>query len=440
MAITALDALVSGWFLASQTITGDHVDLGGPAVRSRFGSLVSRPYQSVPLRAVHKSVHKSGPCAASLPLFQTCAIAQVCQLVSLAESLVAQSLGVPVGWCPVGEGNELAGHVFISYVRENSINVDQLQRTLESAGIRVWRDTADLWPGEDWRAKIRQAITEDALVFIACFSHESNARKRSYQNEELVLAIEELRLRRPGEPWLIPIRFDDCDVPDLDIGMGRTLASIQRADLFGDRSPENAARIVETVIRILQRRSARISPTTAELEPVVTMLSGSENDFDIEGGWSKPESRSEPRVEIRMASEWLAKQLRIDQGSELVSRHQLRRIDSAPWALQTSFYSMEFVRYGATRLLDVSNISEGMARYLANTLGIRLSTSRDEIGVRKPDSNEAAFLQIPDDGRVQVLEVNRTVFDERDIPALLTVIVYQANRNRVAYEQRIRRP
>jgi len=69
-----------------------------------------------------------------------------------------------------------------------------------------------------------------------------------------------------------------------------------------------------------------------------------------------------------------------------------------------------------------------------------LSTSRDEIGVRKPDSNEAAFLQIPDDGRVQVLEVNRTVFDERDIPALLTVIVYQANRNRVAYEQRIRRP
>ena len=34
----------------------------------------------------------------------------------------------------------------------------------------MWRDTADLWPGEDWRAKIRQAIICNALVFIACFS------------------------------------------------------------------------------------------------------------------------------------------------------------------------------------------------------------------------------------------------------------------------------
>jgi TIR domain/UTRA domain len=339
----------------------------------------------------------------------------------------------------VGERNELAGHVFISYVRENSVNVDQLQRTLESAGVRVWRDTANLWPGEDWRAKIRQAITGNALVFIACFSPESIGRTRGYQNEELILAIEQLRLRRPGEPWLIPVRFDDCDIPDLDIGMGRTLASIQRADLFGDRSPENAARIVEIVLRMLKRRSASMSPTAAELEPVVTTPLVSETDFDIEGGWSKPESRSEPRVEIRMASDWLAKQLRIDQGSQVVSRHQRRWKDSRPWTLQTSFYSMEFVRMGATRLVEASNISEGMARYLTDTLYVKLSTSRDEIGVRKPDSHEAAFLQIPEDGRVQVLEVNRTIFDQNGIPALLTVIVSPPDRNRIVYEQRIRR-
>lgn len=43
----------------------------------------------------------------------------------------------------------LAGHAFILYVREDSHDVDSLQRTLEAAGVRVWRDTADLWPGED---------------------------------------------------------------------------------------------------------------------------------------------------------------------------------------------------------------------------------------------------------------------------------------------------
>src|SRR5262249_41092023 len=90
-----------------------------------------------------------------------------------------------------------AGHVFISYVREDSHHVDRLQQTLEAAGVRVWRDTADLWPGEDWRAKIRHAITDDALVFLACFSNASRRRARSYQNEELALALDQMRLRRP---------------------------------------------------------------------------------------------------------------------------------------------------------------------------------------------------------------------------------------------------
>lgn len=64
----------------------------------------------------------------------------------------------------------------------------------------MWRDTSSLWPGEDWRAKIREAISRDALVFIACFSSRSVARQVSYQNEELLLAIEQLRRRRPDDP------------------------------------------------------------------------------------------------------------------------------------------------------------------------------------------------------------------------------------------------
>ena len=148
-----------------------------------------------------------------------------------------------------------AGHVFISYVREDSRNVDQLQRLLEVAGIPVWRDTADLWPGEDWRVKIRRAIMDNALVFLACFSVASLARGRSFQNEELVLAIEQLRLRRPEDPWLIPIRFDECEIPDRDIGGGRSLTSIQRADLFGEHYAEDAERIITAILRILGRNS-----------------------------------------------------------------------------------------------------------------------------------------------------------------------------------------
>ncbi len=147
----------------------------------------------------------------------------------------------------------IAGHVFISYVREDSAEVDRLQRVLEASRIRVWRDTADLWPGEDWRAKIRQAITNDALVFLACFSHNSLARKRSYQNEELALAIEQIRLRPPGEPWLIPVRLDECDLPDVDIGGGRSLNAIQSSDLFGKQFDHSSARLTGAIVRILRR-------------------------------------------------------------------------------------------------------------------------------------------------------------------------------------------
>jgi transcriptional regulator with XRE-family HTH domain len=152
-------------------------------------------------------------------------------------------------------GQRKTGHAFISYVREDAHRIDRLQQALEAAGIPVWRDTAALWLGEDWRAKIRQAITDDALVFVACYSRASLQRRRSYQNEEIVLAIEQLRQRRPDDPWLIPVRLDECDIPDLDIGGGRTLTSIQRADLFGDRYDEELAKLIAAVSRILGRRT-----------------------------------------------------------------------------------------------------------------------------------------------------------------------------------------
>lgn len=143
------------------------------------------------------------------------------------------------------------GHVFISYVREDAEKVTRLEQLLRDAGIEVWRDTTDLWPGMDWRSEIRRAIIDDALVFLACISDTSVTRVKSGQNEELVLAVEELRKRRPDQPWLIPVLFDEVEVPDLDIGGGRTLRSYQWIDLSGDNW-DQAGRLVASVIRILE--------------------------------------------------------------------------------------------------------------------------------------------------------------------------------------------
>ena len=147
-------------------------------------------------------------------------------------------------------GKGQAGHAFISYAPTDAVAVDRLQRGLEEAGIPVWRDIS-LLPGDDWKITIRRAISDDALVFIACFSTDSLALKASGQNEEFTLAIEQMRARPPDEPWLIPVRFDDCRIPDWDIGGGRTLGSIRAADLFGERAVTETGRLIVSIQRIL---------------------------------------------------------------------------------------------------------------------------------------------------------------------------------------------
>jgi len=149
------------------------------------------------------------------------------------------------------------GHVFISYAHEDSHQVDELHKMLMVHEIPVWRDKDSLWPGEDWKMIIRQAIADDALAFIACFSRASVNRLRGYQNEELTLAFDQMRKRRPQDPWLIPVRLDECDIPEYDIGGGRTLSSIHRVDLFGDGYPEAVERLVGSVNSILDESKRR---------------------------------------------------------------------------------------------------------------------------------------------------------------------------------------
>src|ERR1700683_4283915 len=66
-----------------------------------------------------------------------------------------------------------------------------------------------------------------------------------------MLAGEQIRLRRPDVPWLIPVRLDDCEIPHLDLGGGRSLASIHHADLFGASAQDAQVRLVETVLNLL---------------------------------------------------------------------------------------------------------------------------------------------------------------------------------------------
>jgi hypothetical protein len=148
---------------------------------------------------------------------------------------------------PLSTAHSDSRHVFISYVSEDSIIVERLQRDLEQWGITVWRDRRSLGPGDLWKPAIRQAISSGAF-FLACFSAASKLRAKSYMNEELTLAVEELRLRSRDRVWFLPVVLPGGEVPDRPIGAGETLRDFNYATLYPETWSTELRKLV-TVIK-----------------------------------------------------------------------------------------------------------------------------------------------------------------------------------------------
>ena len=122
-------------------------------------------------------------------------------------------------------------HAFLSYVRENSAVVDRVAAALRSNGVKVWLDRNDLEAGAFWKDAIARAIDSGAF-FIAFFSESSIERAQTYMNEELTLALGQLRLRPHDARWFIPVLIDDVQVPRWPFRPGQTLGDFQAVRLF----------------------------------------------------------------------------------------------------------------------------------------------------------------------------------------------------------------
>jgi GntR family transcriptional regulator len=174
-----------------------------------------------------------------------------------------------------------------------------------------------------------------------------------------------------------------------------------------------------------------------KIDPFVTKLSGDPTIGSDEGAvylsqvseQNRRPTSTPPQVEIQEAVPDMAAALRIEEGDEVISRHERRFIDGTPWSMQTSYYPMEFADRGADRLRRARNIEEGTVQYLAKELGILQAGYRDRVTVRAPNPNEAEFFKLPPDGRVSVYEITRTAYDGNKQPMRVTMAVYPADRN-----------
>jgi len=170
--------------------------------------------------------------------------------------------------------------VFISYAREDEAQATGLRSHLVGQGFGVWMDRFDILPGECWDTAIQRGLGQAHFV-VTCLSRRSVA-KRGYLQREFRKALDLATEMLDDDIYLIPVRFDDCDVPD-------RLARFQFVDLYG---PEGTARLL-TALRTGAERRGLLTPPAPEppSECVAADLSelGSNKLLDFVSGrlWKK---------------------------------------------------------------------------------------------------------------------------------------------------------
>ena len=134
--------------------------------------------------------------------------------------------------------------IFLAHANEDKPQVRELYRQLQEAGYRPWLDEEDLLPGQSWRDEIPKAIKKSDL-FVACLSILSVA-KEGYVQREFRLALNCLAEKPAGKIYLIPLKLDDCAIPDLrQEEYGVALRDVQWLDYWKPGGFEKLLRAIE---------------------------------------------------------------------------------------------------------------------------------------------------------------------------------------------------
>ena len=136
--------------------------------------------------------------------------------------------------------------VFLAHAKEDKSSVIELHTRLKAAGYQPWLDQVDLIPGQNWRSIIPKVIRA-SNVFVACLSQKSIG-KGGFVQKELKLALNHFSEQPPDTIYFIPIRLEECEIPDLrQEDYGVNLRDLHWVDYWQEGSFENLLRALEHV-------------------------------------------------------------------------------------------------------------------------------------------------------------------------------------------------
>lgn len=119
--------------------------------------------------------------------------------------------------------------VFLCHSSKDKDKVRELYERLMGSGIDAWLAEEKLIAGQNWQEEISQAV-KDSDVFILVLSNNV-LTKDGYFQKEIRIAYDVAEYKAPGSIYIIPIRLEDCQVPD-------RVAQYQWINYFEERAHE----------------------------------------------------------------------------------------------------------------------------------------------------------------------------------------------------------
>ncbi len=114
--------------------------------------------------------------------------------------------------------------VFLCYAQPDAERVRWLYDQLCAAGFAPWMASQSLMGGEEWELVIRQQLKQSDVVLISL--SQAAVNRPGYFQKEVKLALEFRDYFPEGANVVIPIRWDDCEMPHEE------LRALQWVDMF----------------------------------------------------------------------------------------------------------------------------------------------------------------------------------------------------------------
>lgn len=102
--------------------------------------------------------------------------------------------------------------VFLCHASEDKSKAMEVYSFLKKEGCNPWLDKIDLLAGQNWKIEIQKALKSSDFVVILFSKH--SVSKKGFVQREFKLALDILEEIPEEQLFIIPVRIEECRIPD----------------------------------------------------------------------------------------------------------------------------------------------------------------------------------------------------------------------------------